>query len=90
MNLLYYLPARDGEDQENNMGCCLFGFCSGDEVNSNSREYYPNHIRSDVLQNEDYFLELTMELGALLTGAIFNKRYIRSVLSERATTGSGK
>ena len=75
VNLLYYLPATAGEDQEHSMGCCLFGFCSGDELNSNSREYYSNHIRGDVLQNEDYFLQLTMELGALLTGAIFNKRY---------------
>ena len=78
VNLLYYLPATAGEDQEHNMGCCLFGFYSGDEVNSNSRDYYPNHIRGDVLQNEDYFLELTMEVGALLTGAIFNKRYSKN------------
>ena len=75
VDLMYTLPDIDDEYQENNMGCCLFGFCSGDELNSNSRDYYPNHIRVDVLQNEDCFLELIMELGALLTGAIFNKLY---------------
>ena len=75
MNLLYRLPDTDGEDEENLMSCCLFGFCSGDELNSNLRDYYPSHIHCDVLQNEDCFLELIMELGALLTGAIFNKIY---------------
>ena len=57
------------------MGCSLFGFSSGDTPNSNSHEHYPNHIRSDVLLNKHCFLELIMEIGALLTGAIFNKRY---------------
>ena len=38
VNLLYRLPDTDEEYQENIMGCCLFGFCSGDEVNSNSRD----------------------------------------------------
>ena len=73
--MLYYLPVTASQDQEHHMGCCLFGFSSGDAPNSNSHEHYPNHIRSDVLLNEDCFLELTMEIGALLTGAIFNKIY---------------
>ena len=75
VNLLYRLPDKDEKYQENIMGCCLFGFCSGDEVNSNSRDCYPNHIHDDVLQNENCFLELIMEIGALLIGAIINKMY---------------
>ena len=51
------------------------GFTSGDTPNSNSQEHYPNHIRNNVLLNEECFLELTMEIAALLTGAIFNKIY---------------
>ena len=75
VNLLYSMPGIHEQYQENIMVCCLFSFCSGDEQHSNSRDYYPNHIRHDVLRNEDCFQELIMELGALLTGAIFNKIY---------------
>ena len=38
VNLLYRLPDADDGYQENIMGCCLLGFCSGDELNSNSRD----------------------------------------------------
>ena len=51
VNLLYYLPAAPGENQDHHLGCCLFGFTSGETLNSYSLEHFPNHIRTDVLFN---------------------------------------
>ena len=60
--------------EDHHLGCCLFGFTSGDTLNSYSLEHFPNHIRTDVTLNKDCFIELTLEIAALLTGAIYNKR----------------
>ena len=70
-NLLYYHPAAPGANQDHHLGCCLFGFTSGDTLNSYSHEHFPNHIRTDVLLNADCFVELTLEIAELLTGAIY-------------------